>query len=222
VLVDLRQVLLQPGDQLRLGLDPEMSKKPLTEFGQEAFDAMQPRALCGREDACEAIGARGQMRLGFPRGMRRVVVEYDLNLRGRVVLGIQGLEKLHELAAPVAVAEQPDSRPRRQINPRQQADRAMADVLGVPFPGSSRPLWLGRPIRGRRPDRRDAGCLVNGTGSALIGSSQKAEHVLLCAAPGQEEADAAALVPAILRRRGEADPEAVLWAIAERVRERRF
>lgn len=52
--------------------------------------------------------------------------------------------------------------------------------------------------------------------------TQEAEHFVQCASPDREEEDAAALVARILRRRGDAELEAVVRAIAERAQQRRY
>lgn len=68
VLVDLHQVLLQPRDPLHLELDPEMSEKDLPKFGKGDVEEIRPGAILGREDACEAVGARDQIPLPLPSG----------------------------------------------------------------------------------------------------------------------------------------------------------
>lgn len=120
VLVDLRQILLQPRDEFGLGLDPEMSEKDLIEFGKEDFEEIQPRAVLGREDEFEAIRAGGPRRLGFPRDMRGVGIEHDRDFGARVVLGIQGLQKRHKLAASGAVADPPEDLAGGPVNAGQQ------------------------------------------------------------------------------------------------------
>src|SRR5260221_13119016 len=64
--------------------------------------------------------------------MRRVVVQDHLDPRAGRVSGIEKLEEFDELAAAVAVLDQGGDLAGEQINPGQQAERAVALVLMIP------------------------------------------------------------------------------------------
>jgi len=90
-----------------------------------------------------------------------MIVEDQLD-RGRGRIGrIDKLEKLNELAAAMAVAHQGMHLPADEINPSEQADRAVAFVFVVA--GKTRmPARFGWQVRGAGCDRLNARLLVIG------------------------------------------------------------
>src|SRR5258708_6945141 len=93
--------------------------------------------------------------------MRRVIVEDQLDRRTGRVSGIEKLEEFDELAAAVAVLDQGVDLAGEQINPGQQAERAVALVLMI-----ARECRVGarywRQIRRCGRDRLDSRLLVVG------------------------------------------------------------
>src|SRR5450631_1226442 len=102
------------------------------ELGQEALDEVEPGAVLGREGKREAAyRLSGKPGLGFSGDMRRVVVQDQLDRRTGRVSGIKKLEEFDKLAAAVAVFDQGVDLAGEQIDPGQQAERAMALVLMI-------------------------------------------------------------------------------------------
>ena len=71
----------------------------------------------------------GEPSLGFSGDVRRMVVEDQLDRGAGRVSGVKKLEQFDELAAAVTLLDQGMDLPGEQINPGQQAERAMALVL---------------------------------------------------------------------------------------------
>ena len=99
---------------------------------KEALDEVEPGAVLGREGEREATGwLDGKPGLGFFGDMRRMVVEDQLDRHVGRVSGIEKLEEFDELAAAVAVFDQSVDLAGEQIDPGQQAERAVALVLMI-------------------------------------------------------------------------------------------
>ena len=75
--------------------------------------------------------------------------------------GVEQLEEFDELAAAVAVLDQGMNLAGDEIDPGQQADRAVALVFMLAGEGRMH-ARLGRQVRGGRCDRLNAGLLVVG------------------------------------------------------------
>src|ERR1700758_1172045 len=100
------------------------------ELGEEALDEVEPGAVLGREGEREAARRlSGEPGLGFSGGMCRVVVQDQLDRCTGRVSGIEKFEEFNELATAVAVFDQGVALAGEQIDPGQQAERAMALVL---------------------------------------------------------------------------------------------
>src|SRR5450631_2006675 len=107
-----------------------MAQDRACELGEEALD--EPGAVLGREGEREAAyRLSGKPGLGFSGDMRRVVVQDQLDRRTGRVSGIKKLEEFDKLAAAVAVFDQGVDLAGEQIDPGQQAERAMALVLMI-------------------------------------------------------------------------------------------
>ena len=78
-----------------------------------------------------AGGLLGQPSSGFPRDMRGMIVEDQMDCRVGRVGRIEELEELDELAAAVAIFHQGVNLAGQQVDTGQQADRAVALVFVV-------------------------------------------------------------------------------------------
>src|SRR5215813_8818984 len=88
--------------------------------------------MLGCEGELEAAGRLiGQPSLGLSRDVRRMIVEDQLDRGVGRIGGIEQLEELDELSAAMAVPDQGMDLPGEEINPGQQAERAMALVLMI-------------------------------------------------------------------------------------------
>jgi len=132
------------------------------ELGEEALDEVEPGAVLGREGKVEAACRSGvEPGSGFPRDVRGMIVEDQLDRGAGRIGGIEQLEEFDELTAAVAISNQRVDLSAEQINPGQQAERAMAFVLMIPREGRMHARhW--RQIRRRGRDRLDARLLVKG------------------------------------------------------------
>jgi hypothetical protein len=102
------------------------------ELGEEALHEVEPGAALGRENEREAARRlSGEPSSGFFGDMRRVVVQDQPDRRAGRVSGIEKLEEFDELAAAMAVFDQGVDLAGEQIDPGQQAKRAMALVLMI-------------------------------------------------------------------------------------------
>ena len=131
-------------------------------LGEEALDEVEPGAVLGRElkveAACRSCVEPGS---GFPRDVCRMIVEDQLDRSAGRIGGIEKLEEFDELAAAVAISDERVDLAGEQINPGQQAERAMTFVLIIAREGRIN-VWHGWQIRRRRSDDRDARLLVVG------------------------------------------------------------
>ena len=93
-------------------------------------------------------------RLGFPGDMRGMVVEDQLDRGTGRIGGIEPLEESDELAGAVALLNRGVDLAGEQIDPGQQAERAMAFVLMIP-----REARMARfiPLKSRRGYERRRG-----------------------------------------------------------------
>ena len=107
-----------------------MAQDRAGEFGEEALDEVEPGAVLGRERkleaACRSCIEPGS---GFFRDVCGVIIEDQLDRRAGRIGGVEKFEEFDELAAAVTLLDQGVDLPGEQINPGQQAERAMALVL---------------------------------------------------------------------------------------------
>ena len=102
------------------------------ELGEEALDEVEPGAMFGCEGELKsASGLLGQPSSGFPRDVRGMIVEDQLDRGAGRIGGIEQPEEFDELTAAVAVSDQGMNLPGEQINPSQQAERTMPFVLMI-------------------------------------------------------------------------------------------
>src|SRR6201994_4564585 len=109
-----------------------MAQDGAGELREEAFDQVEPGAVLGREGKVEAAWRPGvEPGSGFPRNVCGMVVEDQLDRGAGRIGGIEKLEEFDELAAAVAVLDQGVDLPGEQIDPSQQAERAMTFILMI-------------------------------------------------------------------------------------------
>src|SRR5664279_5992461 len=112
--------------------------------------------MLGREGELEAARRlSGEPSLGFSGDMRRMVIEDQLDRGVGRISGIEKLEEFDELAAAVTLLDQGMDFAGEQIDPGQQAERAMALVLMITREGRVG-ARNGRQIRRRRCDGLDS------------------------------------------------------------------
>src|ERR1700723_1736805 len=123
-------------------------------------DQVEPGAVLGREGKVEAAWRPGvEPGSGFPRNVCGMIVEDQLDRGAGRIGGIEKLEEFDELAAAVALPDERVDLAGEQIDPGQQAERAMAFVLMIPREARMA-AWHWRPIRCRRGDGLDSRLLV--------------------------------------------------------------
>ena len=139
-----------------------MAQDRAGELGEEALDEVEPGAVLGREGELEAAGrSRGEPSSGFSGDVCGMIVEDQLDRGAGRIGGIEKLEEFDELAAAVAISDQGVDLAGEQIDPGQQAERAMAFVLMIAREGRV-DAGLGRQIRRRRCDGLDSRLFVVG------------------------------------------------------------
>ena len=133
-----------------------MTQDGAGEFGEEALDQIEPGAVLGREReveaACRSCVEPGS---GFSRYVCGMIVEDQLDRGAGRVGGVEKLEEFDELAAAVTVSDERVDLSSEQINPGQQAERAIAFVLMIPREGGM-DAWHRWQIRRRRRDGLDS------------------------------------------------------------------
>src|ERR1700752_5132406 len=109
-----------------------MAQDRTGELGEESLDEIEPRAVLGGEGELEASSrSSGEPGSGFSRYVRGMVVEDQLDRSVRRIGGIDEPEELDELSTAVAIFDKGMDLAGEQINPSQQAERAMAFVFMV-------------------------------------------------------------------------------------------
>ena len=128
------------------GCDADVAQDGAGELGEEAFDQVQPGAVLGREGELEAARSGGEPCIRLFGDVGGMIVEDQADRRVRRIGGIDQLEKVDELAAAVAVLDQSMDLASDEIDPGQQADRAVALVLKFAREGRMH-AGLGRQVR---------------------------------------------------------------------------
>ena len=132
-----------------------MAQDGAGELREEALDQVEPGAVLGREGKVEAAWRPGvEPGSGFPRNVCGMIVEDQLDRGAGRIGGIEKLEEFDELAAAVALPDERVDLAGEQIDPGQQAERAMAFVLMIPREARMA-AWHWRQIRCRRGDGLD-------------------------------------------------------------------
>src|ERR1700755_3208494 len=99
--------------------------------------------------------------LGFLGGVGRVVVEDNFDGGVGWISGVEFLEQTDELPRAMAIFEAGVNLAREQVDPGEQAQRAMTLVFMIARPARMRPR-LRWQVGGGVPDRLDSGLLVVG------------------------------------------------------------
>ena len=133
------------------------------EFGEEALDEIEPRAMLGRDGKLEASG-RSSVEPGscFSRYVRGMIIEDQLDRGAGRISGVETLEEFDELPAAVAVSDERMDLPGKQVDSGQQAQRAMTFVLVIPREARV-DAGLGRQIGCGGRDGLDSRLFVVGT-----------------------------------------------------------
>src|SRR4029434_3487096 len=97
---------------------------------EDPCDEVELGRVLGREGELEAArNLGGEPSSRFSRDVRGMIVEDQLDRGAGRIGGIKKLEEFDELSAAVAVSDEGMDLAREQLNPGQQAERAMAFVL---------------------------------------------------------------------------------------------
>ena len=95
-----------------------MAEDRTGELREEALDEVEPGAMLGREGELKSAGGLlGQPSSGFPRDMRGMIVENQMDRRVGRVGRIKKLEELDKLAAAVAILHQGVNLAGQQVDP---------------------------------------------------------------------------------------------------------
>jgi hypothetical protein len=90
-----------------LGSDPDVAQDRTGELGEEALDEVEPGTVLWCEGELKAaVRLGGEPSFGFPGDVGGMIVEDQLDRGAGRIGGIEKLEKLDELPAPVAVSDQ--------------------------------------------------------------------------------------------------------------------
>ena len=88
-------------------VDSDVPQDGAGELGEEALDEVEPGAVLGREGKVEAACRSGvEPGSGFPRDVRGMIVEDQLDRGAGRIGGIEQLEEFDELTAAVAISNQ--------------------------------------------------------------------------------------------------------------------
>ncbi len=126
--------------ELLLGRYPDMAQDRAGELGEVALNEVEPGAVLWREGELEAaILSSGEPSSSLSRDVRGMIVEIQLDRGAGRIGSVEKLEEFDELSAAVAVSDQGMDLAAEQINPGQQAERAMAFVLMITREGRVHP-----------------------------------------------------------------------------------
>jgi hypothetical protein len=138
--VELIEIGEDPCFEFVLGCDANAAEHGPSHLGEEAFDKIEPRAMFRSKHKGEAaLGLGSQPPLGFLGSVGRVVVEDQLDGGLRWVSGIDFLEKTDELPRAMAIFDAGVNLAREQVDPGEQAQRAMTLVFMITRPARMRP-----------------------------------------------------------------------------------
>ena len=93
--------------ELLFGGDADVTQNRTGELREEAVDEVEPGAMFGCEGELKSAGGLfGQPSSGFPRDLRGMIVEDQMDCHVGRVGRIEDFEELDELAAAVAILSQ--------------------------------------------------------------------------------------------------------------------
>ena len=143
--------------ELLFGRDADMAQRGAGQFGEEALDEVEPRAVLGSEGELEAArGLLGEPGFGLLGDMSRMIIQDEVDRRVGGIALVEKFEKLDELPTAVALFDQGVNLAGNKVDAGQQADRAVALVFMVAGEGRMN-TGLGRQIGGRRCNRLNTG-----------------------------------------------------------------
>src|SRR6185437_15149352 len=116
--------------ELELRCDADVTQDRACELGEKSLNEVEPGPMLGREGELEAAHRSCvEPSPGFSGDVCGMIVEDQLDRGAGRIGGIEKLEEFNELAAAVAISDERVDLAGEQINPGQQAERAMTFVL---------------------------------------------------------------------------------------------
>src|ERR1700733_9692561 len=138
--VEIIEVGEYSGLEFFLGCDANAAEHGPRHLGEEAFHKIEPGTMFrGKYEGEAALGLGGKPRLGFFGDVRGMVVEDQLDGGLCRVSGVEFLEKADKLSRTMTIFDAGVNLARQQVDPGEQAQRAMALVFMVPRPTGMRP-----------------------------------------------------------------------------------
>jgi len=162
------------GLEIDEGMEDTALEAPFCEFGEEAFDSVEPRAGCWREvenKPLVAIEPGPDVRML----MSGVVVEDDVDGLVCGDLSVDHIQEADELLVPVAVHIAPDNRPVEDVQGGKERRGSVA--LVVVGHGAETPLLHGQARLGT-VQRLDLAFLIDGQDDSVSGRIDvKPDHI---------------------------------------------
>jgi hypothetical protein len=133
--VEVIKVSKDPCFELILGCDANAAEHGSSHLGEETFDKIEPRAVFrGKYQGEATLRLGGEPRLGFFGDVCGVVVEDQLDGGIGRISGVKLLEKTNELPRAMAIFDTGVDLAGEQVDPGEQAQRAMALVFMLTRP----------------------------------------------------------------------------------------
>ena len=165
VFVGFGNEAIDGGLEIDEGMEDTPLEAPFCEFGEEAFDGVEPRGGCWREvenKPLVAIEPGPDLRML----MGGVVVEDDVDSLVRRDLSVDHVEEADELLVPVAMHIAPDNRPVEDVQSGEKRRGSIAFV--VVGHGAETPLLHGQSRLGA-VQRLDLAFLIDGQDDGVGG-----------------------------------------------------
>jgi hypothetical protein len=145
---------MDPRFEFFLGCDANAAEHGARHHGEEAFDKIEPaimfRSKCKAETA---LWLSGEPRLGLPGDVRGMVVEDQLDGGIGRISDVKFLEKTNELPRAMAIFDRGVNLAREQVDPGEQAQRAMTLVFMITRPNHELPPAMRPPVLNAYLDR---------------------------------------------------------------------
>ena len=124
--------------ELLFGRDVDIAQHGAGQFGEEALDEVEPRAMLGSEGELEAArGLLGEPGFCLPGDTRGMIVKDEMDRGVGRIRFVEKLEERHELAAAMAVLDHGMNLAGHKVDAGQQGDRAVALVFMVAGKGGT-------------------------------------------------------------------------------------
>jgi hypothetical protein len=137
------------------GGDADVAQDGAGEFGKEALDEIEPRAVLGSEREFEPVRRlAGEPGSGLFGDMRGMIVDNQLDRRVGRIGGVEKREEFDEFAAAMAILDQRMDLAGDEVDAGQQAGSAVALVFMLPCEGRMDAGLRGQIRGGRRPRGR--------------------------------------------------------------------